>query len=105
MAALPEIPEIDHGKLEQLPCDDAWLRWLDSTLEHARAQAAARDGMPPAPPVELQHARLRMDGVLPLVVVMPWRVQPERLSRSEVAGLPAQPGHRFSIYRPPMRGR
>lgn len=105
VVAQPEIPEIDHGKLEQLPCDDAWLRWLGSTLEHARSQAAARDGVPASPPPDLQLTRVRTDGVLPLIVVMPERGQPQRLPRSEVAGLAARPGHRFSIYRPPARGR
>ena len=105
VAATPVIPEIDHGKLEQLPCDDAWQRWLSAALEHARGQSTARDGVPASPPSELQLDRVHMDGVIPLVIALPERAQPARLPRSEVAGLPARAGHRLSIYRPPARGR
>jgi hypothetical protein len=105
VAATPEVPEIDHGKLEQLPCDDAWLRWLGSALEHARGQAAARDGVPSSPPPELQLDRSRMDGLVSFVSVLPGRLQPVLLPPPEVAGLPARSGHARSIYRPPVRGR
>jgi hypothetical protein len=110
VAATPEVPVGDHGKLEQLPCDDAWLLWLGSEwlsaeLEQVRGHSWARSSAPSSPAPELQLERARLDGVIPLVIVMPGRVQPVRLPRSEVAGLPARPGHRLSIYRPPVRGR
>jgi hypothetical protein len=105
VAATPEVPVGDHGKLEQLPCDDAWLLWLGSELQQARGHAWSRNSAPSSPPAELQLERARLDGVMPLVTVMPGRAQPIQLPRSEVAGLPVRPGHRFSIYRPPVRGR
>ena len=109
VAATPEVPEIDHGKLEQLPCDEAWRLWLGSKLDdgggHAAGRDAARDGVPSSPPPELQHARVRMDALVPLVIVMPERAQPVRMPRSHITGLPPRHGHPLSIYRPPVRGR
>lgn len=114
VAATPEVPEGDHGKLEQLPCDDAWLLWLGaewlgaewfgSGLDHSPGHAWARNSAPSSPS-PLQLERVRLDGVIPVVTVMSGRAQPVQLPRSEVAGLPARPGHRLSIYRPPVRGR
>jgi hypothetical protein len=105
VAAMPEVPEGDHGKLEQLPCDDAWLLWLGAELEQAQGHAWARNSAPSSPPPELQLERARLDGVIQPVTVMPGRTQPVQLPRPEVAGLPARPGHRSTIYRPPVRGR
>lgn len=102
IAAATEVPEVDRGKLEVMTCD-ALLRWLGSGLElwDSDSSAAADDAKLPASP-ELQIERSRPEGVIEMIVALPERSAPERLPEPPFTGLPARPGHRSPVYRPPL---
>ncbi|MEO8185613.1 MAG: hypothetical protein ABI895_42960 [Deltaproteobacteria bacterium] len=102
VAAPTEVPEVDRGKLEEMPCD-ALLRWLGSGIElgDSDSSAAAGDAMPPQSP-ELQLYRSCLDGVLEIVVARPERAAPRDLPALACAGLPPRPGHTSPVYRPPL---
>lgn len=104
VAAPTEVPEVDRGKLEEMPCD-ALLRWLGSGIElwDSDSSAAAGDAMPPQSP-ELQLYRSCLDGVLEIVVALPERAAPRDLPELASAGLPPRPGHTSPVYRPPLAG-
>ena len=103
VAAPTEVPEVDRGKLEELPCD-ALLRWVGSGLEPSDSDgpaAVARDTTPPHPP-ELQLERGRPEGVLETIGALLERAAPQSLAEPPFTGLPPRQGHRSSVYRPPV---
>jgi len=105
VAAPTEIPEVDRGKLEELPCD-ALLRWMGSGLEPSDSDgpaAVARDTTPPHPP-ELQLDPGRPAGVLDPISALPERAAPQSMAEPPFTGLPPRQGHRSPVYRPPLRG-
>jgi hypothetical protein len=105
VAAPTEIPEVDRGKLQELPCD-ALLRWVGSGLEPSDSDgpaAIARDTTPPHPP-ELRLDRSRPAVVLDLSGALPERAAPQSMAEPPFTGLPPRQGHRSPVYRPPLRG-
>jgi hypothetical protein len=106
VAAPTEVPEVDRGKLQELPCDDLLLRWMGSELEPSHFDgpaAVARDTTPPHPP-SLQLERSRPEGVLETIIALPERTAPQSLAEPPWLGLPPRQGHRSPVYRPPVRG-
>lgn len=104
VAAPTVVPEVDRGKLEELPCD-ALIRWLGVTIDlgDSDARAVARGNVPsPAPDLHLD--RERPEGVLPIVLALPERAAPEPMREPAVVGLPPREGHRHLVYRPPLFG-
>jgi hypothetical protein len=105
VAAPTEVPEVDRGKLEELPCD-ALIRWVGMSIDFGDSdpQAVARGSVPPSAP-DLHLQRERPEGVLPIVILsLPERTVPQRLQEPAVVGLPPREGHRNLVYRPPLMG-
>jgi hypothetical protein len=104
VAATAEVPEVDRGKLEELPCD-ALLLWIGSGIDLSLFDAAvAHDGLPPPAP-ELQFAHSRPDGLISLAVALPARAPTRLLPRADFTGLPPRAGHRLAVFRPPALKR
>jgi hypothetical protein len=101
VAAPTEVPEVDRGKLEAMPCDALLLRWLGSGYELDSDGPAAGDALPPHAP-DLGLERSRPEGVLEMVVALPERAAPQSLPESPFAGLPPRSGHESPLYRPPL---
>jgi hypothetical protein len=105
MAAPTEVPEVDRGKLEELPCD-ALIRWVGMSIDFGDSDtpAVARGSVPPPAP-DFHLARERPEGVVPIVILsLPERAMPLRLQEPAVLGLPPREGHRNLVYRPPLFG-
>jgi hypothetical protein len=103
VAAPTEVPEVDRGKLEEMPCDALLLRWLASAFDlwDSDSSAAAGGALPPHP-LDLQLDRSRPEGVLEMLVALPERAAPQRLPEAPFTGLPPRPGHESPLYRPPL---
>jgi hypothetical protein len=94
VAAPTEVPEVDRGKLEELPCD-ALIRWVGMSIDFGDSDtpAVARGSVPPPAP-DFHLDRERPDGVLPMVILsLPERLAPERLQEPAVVGVPPREGH------------
>jgi len=105
VAAPTEVPEVDRGKLEELPCD-ALIRWVGVSIDFGDSDtpAVARGSVPPPAP-DLHLDRERPEGVLPIVILsLPERVTPQSLQEPAVVGLPPREGYRNLVYRPPLFG-
>lgn len=104
IAALVEIPEIDRGHFEPLPCDaQVLLALFGSQLrEGGIPRVAARESLHRGP---LQSPALNdgNDGIGAVSVPPYWpeRAPPSTLARHRRGGLAWQPGHRSRIDRPP----
>jgi len=105
VAAPTEVPEVDRGKLEELPCDEL-IRWVGMSIDlgDSDTPAVARGSVPPPAP-DFHLDRERAEGVLPVVILaLPERSAPERLQEPAVVGLPPGDGHSNLVYRPPLFG-
>jgi hypothetical protein len=105
VAAPAEVPEVDRGKLEELPCDALWL-WIGAGLDLSDFDdsAVARNGTPPPAP-ELQLDRERPEGVIEGVGALPARSDERGLPDLGCTGLPPRSGHRLGVFRPPVSSR
>jgi hypothetical protein len=105
VAAPKEVPEVDRGKLEELPCD-ALIRWVGVSIDLGDSDMpAVSRGSVPAPAPDVHLDRVRPEGVLPIVILsLPERAVPQRLQEPAAAGLPPREGHRNLVYRPPLFG-
>jgi hypothetical protein len=105
VAAPTEVPEVDRGKLEELPCDEL-IRWVGVTIDFGDSHApAVAHGNVPRPAPDLHLDREHLEGVLPIVILaLPERAAPQSLQEPTVAGLPPREGHRNLVYRPPLFG-
>jgi hypothetical protein len=105
VAALAEVPEVDRGKLEELPCDALWL-WIGAGIDLSDFDnsAVARDGTPPHAP-ELQLERGRPEGVIEQVGALGARSEEQRLPDLQSSGVPPRSGHRAGVFRPPLSNR
>ena len=104
VAAPKEVPEVDRGKLEELPCD-ALIRWVGIGIDFGDSDTpvVARGSVPPpAPDFHFEHDR--PNGVLAIVLDLPERAVPQRLQEPAIAGLPPRQGHASLVYRPPLLG-
>lgn len=103
VAALPEIPEVDSGRFEELPCDSGLLLmgvgWLDGLELDDRA--ALRD-TEPQQPQQLQHHRSPYDGACDFGVAFPSRCEPVVTCAPLRRGLSARRGHHLGVFRPPV---
>ncbi|HKO89840.1 MAG TPA: hypothetical protein VJU61_01735 [Polyangiaceae bacterium] len=96
-----EIPEVDRGQVQELPCD-ALIWMLDAGQQPWDFDAlVARRGTPAEPP-HLDLDRTRPEAVIELRVVLPLAPEPLLLALAPFGGLPACPGYRALVYRPPV---
>jgi hypothetical protein len=99
-----EIPEVDRGHFEPLPCDgQALLSLLRSQPRGGNVRLVAVREPPPRGPLQSPSLNEGNDGAAALSVPLYW---PERAAPSTLAphwhgGLTRQPGHRSRIERPP----
>ena len=102
VAALPEIPEVDGGRLEELPCEALLLMtgWRLDAPELG-SKAALHDSEPHQPP-SFHHYRARYDGACDFSVGFPARGEPLVVDAPLRRGLGARPGHELGVYRPPV---
>jgi hypothetical protein len=99
-----EIPEVDRGKFEPLPCDaQALLSLFRSQFRDGSAQLISAGELPPRVPSQspaLSHGK-DGTGALSLPPCWPERAAPSTLASHWSGGLASQPGHRSRIDRPP----
>lgn len=101
-----EVPEVDRGRLEELPCEAliSFVGWRLGTHEAGPGLATWRDH-DPTQPVQLQLDRSRPDAAVALTLAFPERGAPLSIPPPREDGLGSSPGHRLAIYRPPVRSR
>lgn len=101
IAAPVEIPEVDRGHFESLPCDAQALLALPGwqLREGDRQWVDARESSHRAPP--LSPSMNDGDGALSVPLYWPERALPSTLASQWCGGLAWQPGHRTRIDRPP----
>lgn len=102
VVALPEIPEVDGGRLEELPCEALLLMtgWRLDAPELGR-KAVLHDPEP-QPPQSFHHYESRYDGACDFSVAFPSRVEPLLSGAPLRQGLRARRGHELGVYRPPL---
>jgi hypothetical protein len=102
VAAVPEIPEVDGGRLEVLPCEALLLMagWRPDAPEFGH-KAALHDPEPhQRQPAQL--TRDRDEGACSYRMAFPARVEPAVINAPLAQGLMSQRGHRPGVYRPPV---
>jgi hypothetical protein len=99
-----EVPEVDRGRLEELPCEAliSFVGWHLGTHEAGPGLATWRDH-DPSQPVQLQLDRSRPDAAVAWTLAFPERGVPLWIPPSLEDGIGSSPGHRLAIYRPPVR--
>jgi hypothetical protein len=96
-----EIPEVDRGRVEELPCD-ALIWMLDAGAESWDFDGpVALRGAPVEPP-HLHLDQPRPEAVIELRVTLPLTPEPLQLAFVPFVGLPACQGYRALVYRPPV---
>jgi hypothetical protein len=100
--ALPEIPEVDRGRFEELPCEALLLMtgWRLDAPELG-SHAALHDPEPQRPQ-SFHHYTSRYDGACDFSVAFPSRAEPSFVGSSVRRGLGARQGHELGVYRPPL---
>ena len=103
VAARPEIPEVDAGRLEILPCEALLMMtgWRLDSPEFAGRVAALGDA-DPAHPQQVELAPSRYDGACDFHVAFPSRIEPLLAVAPDREGLTPSHGHRLQVYRPPV---
>jgi hypothetical protein len=98
-----EVPEVDHGRFEALPCEGGitFADWPLSGHDNGREAASVRAGashVPLKPP--LDHGR--PDGAWAFGFSFPERQAPSIIAAPLTFGLGSSPGHRSAVFRPPL---
>jgi hypothetical protein len=103
IAARPDIPEVDGGRLENLPCEALLLMtgWRLDSPELAGRVAVLGD-TEPVHPHQVELAPSRYDGACDFHVAFPSRVEPALTAAAHGEGLAPSHGHRLQVYRPPV---
>jgi hypothetical protein len=103
VAAGDEIPEIDRGHFEALPCEAQLLLagWRPDDPEFGckALRFDARDSSPPGPP---EVPRARCEGAREGSVPFPARAEPTLLASDVLEGLAPSRGHSRALFRPPV---
>ena len=96
-----EIPEVDRGRVEELPCD-ALIWMLDAGSEPSDFDGPVALRGAPAEPPHLHLSQTRPEAVIELRVALPLAPEPLQLALGPFVGLPACQGYRALVYRPPV---
>jgi hypothetical protein len=106
IAAPVDIPEVDRGHFEPLPCDAQRLLSLfrSPDREGGIHRISARES-PPRGPQRAPSVDARNDSTAALALQLPWpeRAAPSMLAAHSQGGLAWQPAHPSRIERPPSR--
>jgi hypothetical protein len=104
VVAEDEIPEIDRGRFEALPCEAQLLLsgWEPDAPEVGRRAVRCGDVDPIAPTQHADAARPRCEGVEPLGVPFPARSEPSRAEFGAREGLGQSRGFASVPFRPPV---
>jgi hypothetical protein len=104
VVAVVEVPEVDRGRLEQLPCDDErWLALLGSRARPGECFIGASERAPEPRQPALGARATRQEASASFRPNLPARATPMMLPAIRPSGLMRQPGHPSPIYRPPTR--
>jgi hypothetical protein len=104
VAAVVEVPEVDRGRFEQLPCDDErWLVLLGSRVRPGECFIGASERAPEPRQPALGARAARQEASASFRPILPARATPTLLPAISLSGLMRQPGHPSPIYRPPTR--
>ena len=104
VVAQDEIPEIDRGRFESLPCEAQLLLsgWQPDLPEVGRRAARCGDVDPPAPAQHADASRVRPEGVGQAGVPFPARFEPKLTEFGAREGLDASGGFEPVPFRPPV---
>ena len=104
VAAQDEIPEVDRGRFESLPCEAQLLLsgWQPDVPEVGRRAARCGDVEQPAPAGHVDAARPRSEGVGQAGVPFPERSMPSLAEFGARVGLAASCGFEPVPFRPPL---
>jgi hypothetical protein len=99
-----DIPEIDRGHFEALPCEaQLWLATFGkSDGERGCRAVSASDTDPSAPCPTAQPTRPRYDGAHGFAVPFPERAEPMLAAFAGREGLAPSRGHAPALFRPPV---
>jgi hypothetical protein len=103
VAAGEDIPEIDHGRFEALPCEAQLLLagWRPDAPELG-SRAVRCDGTDGSVPSTPASPRARYDGSCELGAPFPERAEPMLVAFSRREGLAPRRGHARALFRPPV---
>jgi hypothetical protein len=103
IAARPEIPEADRGRLEELPCAaQLWMaKWQLDAPDFGAVKAAFNDSIP-SQPTHFQLPRSRYEGTGDFSGAFPSRARPAMLPRFHRQGLTPSSGFGQLPFRPPV---
>jgi hypothetical protein len=100
-----DIPEVDRGHFEALPCEAQLLMagWRPDAPEFGEKALHFddRESLPPRPP---EAPRARYEGARELSVPFPARAEPLLAARDHREGLASSRGHARGLFRPPVAG-
>lgn len=103
VAAREDIPEVDRGHFEALPCEAQLLMagWRPDAPEFGQKALHFddREAPPPSPP---EAPRPRYEGAREFSVPFPARAEPTVAVGDECQGLASSRGHARSLFRPPV---
>lgn len=104
VAAQDEIPEIDHGRFESLPCEAQLLLsgWQPDVPEVGRRSARCGDVDQPAPAQHADASRVHPEGTGQAGVPFPARLEPLLAEFGARVGLDASCGFEPVPFRPPV---
>jgi hypothetical protein len=104
VAAQDEIPEIDRGRFEALPCEAQLLLsgWQPDLPEVGRRAVRCGDVDPPAPAQHADSVRPRPEGTRQAGVPFPARSEPSMAAFGDCVGLGASRGFASVPFRPPV---
>jgi hypothetical protein len=103
VAAGEDIPEVDRGHFEALPCEAQLLMagWRPDAPEFGEKALhfEHRESPPPSPP---EAPRPRQEGAREFNLPFPQRAEPTLAAYDERAGLAPSRGHARGLFRPPL---
>jgi hypothetical protein len=104
VAAGEDIPEVDRGHFEALPCEAQLLlaSWRADAPELGRKPVSVRDADPAAPHRPAQPPGARYEGACEVSVPFPGRAEPAPAVFSGRDGLAPSRGHARAPFRPPV---
>jgi hypothetical protein len=99
-----DIPEVDRGHFEALPCEaQLWFASFGKAdHEHGCAALTASDVDPSTPSPAAKLPRSRYEGAQGFTAPFPERAEPMPAAFAERAGLAPSRGHARVPFRPPV---